>query len=284
MVWTASSSLAHTEINRPAIEVSPVARVTGAALASSDDLLVTPADKAAAAKRLVRLNLPLYCGGTKPYAAITFDDGPSETTPKLVKMLRDAGISTTFFDIGANSQAMTENLKTQAAYAPLANHSWSHPNLTTLSPEDIKKQLTDTQAVFKAQTGQDNMIMRPPFGARDAQSQRTIDKLGYAEMLWSADSQDALGKTADQIASSTIAGIGPGAVLLMHDGPGATLEALPKVIKAIKRSGLTMVTLPELLAINPPSTEQLRQGPYGCSHAGRVNVSGSFPNQPDYSK
>lgn len=284
MIWTASSSLAHTKIERPVIEVSPVARMTGAAVAAADNVVITPADEAAALKRLVRLNLPLWCGGTKKYAAITFDDGPSATTPKLMKMLKDADLPTTFFDLGRNGQEMPEYLKLHADYGPLANHTWDHSNLTTLSPEDIKTQLTDTQEVFKRITGQNNMMMRPTYGARDPQSTKTVDKLGYAEMLWSADSQDALGKAQGDVESSTIAGIGPGAVLLMHDGPGVTLQALPKVIKAIKRSGLTMVTIPQLLVVNPPTTAQLRAGAQGCSHAGRVNVSGSFPTQPDYSR
>jgi peptidoglycan/xylan/chitin deacetylase (PgdA/CDA1 family) len=117
--------------------------------------------------------------------------------------------------------------------------------------------------------------MRPPYGARDAQSQKQIYKMGYAEMLWSADSQDGLSKSWRTIAQNAIAGLGPGANILFHDGPTATLTALRrKIIPAIRKSGLTMVTLPELLVLNPPSDAQLKAGPSGCSHAGKKNVSG----------
>lgn len=275
MIFTMARSAAHTRIVRPTIEVSGLAREIALDLANSEAVYISRADQRAAISRLLKAKAPLYCGGTKKYAAISFDDGPSQTTPELVELLADAGIPATFFDLGRNANSDLANLRLQGDYGPVANHSWDHADFTTLSRRDLKTQLVDTQDVIKQGTGQDWKMMRPPYGARDEQTIRLTRKLGFAEMLWSSDSQDALSKPWQTIAENTIDGLGPGAMILFHDGPEATLQALKKkIIPAFRRSDITFVTIPDLLVLNPPSAAQLAAGPMGCAHAGRVNVSG----------
>lgn len=282
MVFSMATSLAHSDTERPLIEVSTVPTAMALDVASSEAIYISPKEQQAAVKRILKSKLPLFCAGTKNYAALTFDDGPSATTPALVKLLKEEGIPATFFDLGKNAQADIPGLKLHAAYGPIGNHSWDHSDLTTLSKADLKAQLNDTQDVFKQQAGQDNKFMRPPYGARNPSTEATTRKLGYAEMLWSADSQDGLGKPWQVVAKNAVDGLGPGSNILFHDGPTTTLEALKrKIIPAIRKSGLTMVTLPELLVLNPPSDAQLKMGPLGCSHAGRVNVSGTFLANPE---
>lgn len=264
------------------IEVSTVPAAIGLDIASSGAIYISPKEQAAALKRLVKLKEPLFCAGTKNYAAISFDDGPSATTPELLKLLKEEGIPATWFDVGKNSASDIPGLKLHAGYGPIGNHTWDHTDLTTLSRADIKTELDDTQDVIKQNTGQINMFMRPPYGVRDLQTQKLTYKLGYAEMLWSADSQDGLAKPWQTIARNAINGLGPGANILFHDGPAATLTALRrKIIPAIRKSRLTMVTLPELLVLNPPSDAQLKAGASGCTHAGKKNVSGVFRANPE---
>lgn len=283
MLFSMSTSLAHTEVVRPMIEISSAPSEMALSIAASDAVYVSPKEQQAALKRLVKAKQPLFCGGTKRYAALTFDDGPSPTSPQLIKLLKDEGVSTTWFDLGNNSNEYPADLKAQAAYGPIGNHSWDHSDFTTLSTQDLKAQLTQTQDLIKAQTGQNNMMMRPPYGARNPQTERVTRKLGFAEILWSADSQDGLARPAETIAQNAIDGLGPGSVILFHDGTNpATLTALKKkIFPAIRKSNLTMVSIPELLVLNPPSDAQLAAGPMGCSHAGRVNVSGTFLMNPE---
>ncbi len=277
MAYSMTTSLAHTDVRRPSIEVSELPRLAGAELAASDALYVSKAEQNAALKRLVNRNRPLFCAGKKNYAALTFDDGPSSITPQLLKLLKNAGIPATFFVTGKTASDFPQYMQVLAKQGVIANHSWSHAAFTTLSSKDIKRELATTQAVITRETGQDFMAMRPPYGARNSFTTKTVDKLGYAEILWSADSEDALAKDWRTIAKNTIDGIGPGSVVLMHDRPTETLTALRKrIIPAIRRSGLKMVTVPELLVLNPPSAKQLDDGPRGCTHAGEVNVSGYF--------
>ena len=101
--------------------------------------------------------------------------------------------------------------------------------------------------------------------------------MGFAQVLWSADSADALGAQTDALAQHVIDGLGPGSIILMHDRLPTTLTALKKkILPAIHKSDITMVTVPQLLDLNPPTDLQLQQGPSGCSQAGKVNVSGNF--------
>ncbi|MGH2959727.1 MAG: polysaccharide deacetylase family protein, partial [Solirubrobacterales bacterium] len=282
MLFSMSQSLAHTEVVRPMIEVSTVPTAIGLDVAASEAIYISPKEQAAAVSRLVKLKVPLFCAGTKKYAALTFDDGPSATTPELIKLLKSEGIPATWFDVGNNAASDIPGLKAHAAYGPIGNHTWNHANLTTLSTKDVKTELNDTQDVITQNTGQNWLMMRPPYGARDAQTQRITRKLKYAEILWSADSQDGLAKPWKDVAETAVAGLGPGAVVLFHDGPAATLTALRrKVIPAIRKSGLTMVTVPELMVLNPPSDAQLKLGGQGCSHAGERNVSGVFLTNPE---
>ncbi|MGB0872395.1 MAG: polysaccharide deacetylase family protein [Solirubrobacterales bacterium] len=277
MAYSMSTSLAHTDVRRPSIEVSELPRIAGAELANSNALYVSPAEQTAALKRLVNRNRPLFCAGKKDYAALTFDDGPSSNTPELLKLLKSAGIPATFFVTGKTATDFPQYMSALAEHGAIANHSWSHSAFTTLNGKEIKRELATTQAVITRETDQDYMAMRPPYGARNSVTTKTVDKLGYAEILWSADSEDGLAKDWRTIAKNTIDGLGPGSVVLMHDRPDETLTALRKrVIPAIRRSGLRMVTVPELLVLNPPSAKQLDEGPRGCTHAGEVNVSGYF--------
>lgn len=248
----------------------------GRAIARSPALLVTRRQEDRALAVLVERSVPLFCGGRRHYAALTFDDGPSPRTKELQRVLRRAGIPATFFVVGRNGSARPKALRRLERGGAVGNHTWNHADLTTLRPDEIKRELGTTKTLLSADLAPYAM-MRPPYGARNALVTKTLDQAGYAEILWSADSADALVAPWETVASNAISGLGPGAVILMHDGPAATVPALRhRIIPAIRRSGLTMVTIPELLVLNPPGADRLSLGPRGCEHAGKVNVSGYF--------
>lgn len=277
MLYSMSTSLAYSDIERPVVEVSPLPRTLGAALARSNTIFVSESERKAALQRLVDRKRPLFCAGKKDYAALTFDDGPGAKTPELLALLKRAGIPGTFFVTGATAYDYPQHTKPLAEQGMIANHSWSHAPFTTLNAKEIKRELDDTQAVIKKESGQDYMAMRPPYGDRNERTTKIIEQLGYAEILWSADTEDAIKGDWKTTAKRAVEGLGPGAVILMHDRSDATLKALKKrIIPAIRRSGMTMLTIPDLLVINEPSNKQLAKGPRGCTHAGRVNVSGFF--------
>ena len=229
--------------------------------------LPTQAEQTAAIGRLVRLGFPVYCGGGKGnYVALTFDDGPGELTPKTLKILADNEVRATFFVAGVRVADNAQIVRREAAMGAVANHAWSHPDLTTLTAEEVRSQLTRTRRAIKEAQGQRAVrLLRPPYGARNPVVDREADRLGMLQILWSVDSADALGADFAGIAANVKAGLKPGAIILLHENRGQTLRALKfHIIPALQESGLTTVTVPELLALDPPSRRQLREGAQGC--------------------
>ncbi len=250
------------------------------ALATSSLLRFTPSRSSTAVARLVRARKPLFCGGTKPYVALTFDDGPSGTTPKLVKLLRDSGVSATFFVVGSRLNDDRSSVRDMLSVGEIANHSWNHPQYTRMKGKEIGFEVRTTNDLIRAVQGRGTRYARPPYGARDDRVTKELAQLGMVEVLWSADTEDAMGADWRRVADYATQGIGPGAIVLMHDGREATLKALrTRVLPAARRRKLHFVTLSELLAVNPPSAAQIEAGPRGCAHAGERNVTGLF-SQP----
>ncbi len=90
-------------------------------------------------------------------------------------------------------------------------------------------------------------------------------------MLWSVDSADSRGANFAQIERNVIGGLRAGAIILMHENHGQTVRALLSIFAALHRDHLRAVSVPRLLADDPPSAAQLRAGGAGC--ASRAPIS-----------
>src|SRR5947199_7469979 len=88
------------------------------------------------------------------------------------------------------------------------------------------------------------------------------------EVIWTMDSRDSLGAEWNGIIENVEAGLHPGSIILMHENRGQTIRALTTLLPELKRRHLRSVSLPELLATDPPSLAQLRRGPDGCGIKG----------------
>ena len=90
-------------------------------------------------------------------------------------------------------------------------------------------------------------------------------RLGMVDVVWSLDSRDSAGASWTQIARNVDHGIRPGSIVLMHENRGQTIRALKFVILPhLRRRHIALVTVPRLLAEDPPSPAQLRSGRRGC--------------------
>src|SRR5579862_7943223 len=85
--------------------------------------------------------------------ALTFDDGPSPYTPAVLSVLQQYHVPATFFEVGEEVPRYPQyaQLLTSAGY-PVENHTWSHPDLTTLSPGQVGAQIDQAQAEIQAVT------------------------------------------------------------------------------------------------------------------------------------
>jgi peptidoglycan/xylan/chitin deacetylase (PgdA/CDA1 family) len=163
--------------------------------------------------------------------ALTFDDGPDPRyTPEVLRVLRRHGVQATFFVVGECAVEFPELLHDIASQGHVvANHSWTHPQLTTLSPGRVRSELGRTSSVVEDTLGSAPTLARAPYGDWDKASLGICNKLGMSPVGWSVDSQDWTCPGADRIASTIMDEMAPGAIVLSHDGGGRraqTVQAL----------------------------------------------------------
>lgn len=236
--------------------------------ASPAEALPSRAEQEAAVARFSKLGRPIYCGGRqKPWVAFTFDDGPGPYTERVLALLNSQHVRRTFFINGKNvasyKSALAHEAKTRSA---VGNHTWSHTLLTSLSAGEQKQEILSSSRAIERVTDRPALLMRPPYGARDAATDRIVRRHGMLTILWDIDSEDALGANYKKIARNVKRGLRPGSIILLHENRGQTLRALKyTILPALKKSNVTPVTVPEMLAGNPPGEAQLKRGRDGCA-------------------
>ncbi|MBG0827455.1 polysaccharide deacetylase family protein [Planomonospora sp. ID67723] len=179
--------------------------------------------------------------------ALTYDDGPGPDTGRLLDVLNEHGARATFFTLGANAYARPELLRRMSEEGHLvANHTWSHRSLSSLSTSKIAHQLTRGQQAITHATGQTPALMRPPYGAVDREVTEVAGRLGLSVVRWSVDTEDLRAPDAGAVARRAVSGAGQGAIILMHDVHRPTVEATPEILRTLSERGYTFVTVPEL--------------------------------------
>ena len=117
--------------------------------------------------------------------AITYDDGPGAYTGYLLDELAARGVKATFFVAGYNAAAYPETLKRIVDEGhQLANHTYNHKNLNTLSSSSISSEISSVQSLITAAGGSDAAYIRPPYGNANA----TVKAAAPAPLIyWSVD-------------------------------------------------------------------------------------------------
>jgi peptidoglycan-N-acetylglucosamine deacetylase len=184
--------------------------------------------------------------------ALTFDDGPDPVhTQRVLEILDRYNVRATFFCVGHHVAAMPDMVRriVEAGHE-LGNHSWSHPYLPDLTPDQLREQLDRTTEAVAQVTGQAPTRFRPPYGALSPEVLATLAGHPTSLTLWDVDSQDWTRPGPERIASVVLEAAGPGSVVLMHDGGarGQTVQALPSIIEGLLERGLRPVTVGELPA------------------------------------
>jgi peptidoglycan-N-acetylglucosamine deacetylase len=213
--------------------------------------------------KLISLGYPVCRGaGTKPLVALTFDDGPGPYTQHTVDLLKAAHAKATFFIVAKELigwPQLADEPKVEATVGAIGDHTYDHIGLVGLSPDNLAHQIADAQTLIEQHSGQSVRLFRPPYGQHDAAVDAEVKSLGMLEVLWTVDSGDGLaGATGTSVLQTVEDHIAPGAIVLMHENRGTTQRILPQLLSYIRSRGLHMVTVPELLAQDPPSIAQLK--------------------------
>jgi peptidoglycan-N-acetylglucosamine deacetylase len=200
-------------------------------------------------------------GGTRGRdIALTFDDGPGPYTEELLKVLEHYHVKATFFAIGRMLQYFSAATVREIEDGDvIGDHTEDHPELAKLSGHDQYEELFEQIARIELLGGRRPVLFRPPYGSFNATTMRELAHLHLLMVLWSVDTNDYLAPGVEVIVERALAGAHPGAVILMHDGGGnraQTIAALPKIITKLRAQGYDLVTVPRLLADDPPPAGQ----------------------------
>ncbi len=208
--------------------------------------------------------------------ALTFDDGPATTvTPRLVKLLGQLDVKATFFMVGSRLRtAPREGRMVASAGHVIANHSWSHADLTRLSDSSIRSQLATTRQEMRRAGLTPSRLMRPPYGAINARVNRVVRGEGYVPVLWTIDTKDYAGGTSSQIAERVLSRLRPhkGNIVLQHDGvrrSPTSVEAVPKIVRGARARGYCFATLNSSGQPAAP-VPSLRTSVTGAKESGKV--------------
>lgn len=189
--------------------------------------------------------------------ALTFDDGPSESTPRLLEVLARHSVPATFFQCGANIRRLPGVAReVLAAGHEIGNHTDTHPHLYFRDYQTIHDEFLRAQITIEQELGISPRLMRPPYGVRwfgFRSMQETLNLLG---VLWTVIGLDWK-RNAEEITVRVLRFTQNGAIICLHDGRSvmrqpdihATIDATSRIIPALTGQGYVFQTVTELLCL-----------------------------------
>ena len=240
---SAAASPAQSSSTQPAVTTNASAASSASSAAATSPS--SPAPKAPAA---------VDCKVEK-CIALTYDDGPSQLTPKLLQTFHEKNAQATFFLIGQNAANLPEIVKQTADLGfEIGNHSWSHPDLTTVSADQIQSELARTSQTISQIIGQPVKLMRPPYGSYNNAVLNGAARNGLSVVHWTNSPEDwqANHRSPEIIAKLTVERASPGSIILMHDIHQWTVDAAPATIDALQAQGYHLVTVSQLVGDTQP--------------------------------
>ncbi|HMT04504.1 MAG TPA: polysaccharide deacetylase family protein [Solirubrobacterales bacterium] len=177
--------------------------------------------------------------------ALTFDDGPSDYTPAILRILARRNAKATFFMLGQQVASNPRSARRVLALGhEVANHSYDHDQLP--SGSNIRRSTRRIRQV----TGFRPCLFRPPYGAVSSTLKQSVRANRMKTVNWDVDTSDWKLPGAASISSTIVHRVRPGSIVLMHDGGGprsGTVAALDSAITGLRRRGYRLVTVSELL-------------------------------------
>lgn len=180
--------------------------------------------------------------GARPAIALTFDDGPSESTPELLEILARHGAPATFFQCGVNVRRLPQVSREVAARGhEIGNHTDTHPKLYFQSAHFIYGELARAQETIEQTTGLRPRLFRAPYGARWFGLRQAQQRLGLLGVTWTTLALDW--KVPEpRVIQRLLNGSKSGAIFCLHDG--RRLESRPDIRATL---GALRAVLPELM-------------------------------------
>ena len=182
-----------------------------------------------------------------PKIALTFDDGPHELhTEPLLDVLSKHDVKATFFVQGSMIEKNPELLKkTHDLGHAIGNHTYSHPDPTTISPDELKAELVKTSALIEGALGRPPVLFRPPFGSQNDEVLGLLASMGLKSVLWDVSAEDwrhddpqlSFEKVVEGVNAHEASGDDDVIVILLHDALASCHKAADKIIECLKPKG-----------------------------------------------
>lgn len=180
--------------------------------------------------------------------ALTFDDGPSSFTGRLLDCLEKNNAKATFFMVGTEIDSFPDEVKRMKELGcELGNHTCDHTDLTTLSAEDITSEISGVDERLLKLTGQGASVVRPPYGSVNDTVKATV---GTPMILWSIDTLDWKTLDTESTVETVMNNVKDGSIVLMHDIYSTSVDAAEILIPQLIEEGYQLVTVHELAALH----------------------------------
>ena len=181
----------------------------------------------------------------KKLVALTFDDGPSAATGRLLDILAEKGVKATFFVLGPRAEQNPDLLRRQVAEHEVGSHTMGHIDMTKMSTEAVRADTEQMRGIIEAAGGKLELV-RPPYGAVGAAAR---EGTGTPLMLWTVDPEDWRVREAATVRQRVVGAAFDGAIILMHDIYDSTVEAVGGIIDDLRAQGYEFLTVSELAEV-----------------------------------
>ncbi|KAI9350616.1 hypothetical protein DFJ73DRAFT_930626 [Zopfochytrium polystomum] len=205
--------------------------------------------------------------------AVTFDDGPYTSMATIANAFKAAGGRTTFFVNGDNADCIYDHAADLlAAYTDghqIGAHTWSHPDIASLSAAELRGEMQRLEDAVKRITGARPNFFRPPFGSYNRSSADLVAALGYTHLvLWDVTPQET-SNGRDQSTSADVANekatyngadLSVPHIFLQHSTVTKTVsDMVPFIVSWAQSKGLSMVTVADCLGTGAPKYRDVGQ-------------------------
>ncbi|MBO4415774.1 MAG: polysaccharide deacetylase family protein [Lachnospiraceae bacterium] len=189
----------------------------------------------------------------KPIIALSFDDGPSIYTSRIVAALQANHVEATFFMVGYNVREYKDEVRLiYNAGMEIGNHTIDHKKLTELSKADIKSEVFDNEDLINAVVPVGRVIVRPPYGSHNSTVRSVVSRPMFN---WTVDSLDWKTRNADSIVAQIQQDAKDGYIILMHDIYETTAEAAERIIPWLLDQGYQVTCISKMFKARGERTE-----------------------------
>lgn len=186
------------------------------------------------------------------YVALTFDEGPSNQTEEIIRILQEKGVKATFFVLGDKVASNSAAVRAIAESGnEIGTNAYSDVDLRELGASDLRDQITKGFEAVSDAAGTSTALLRPPFGEFSEENWAAAMDLVSVVVTWNVDSGDWLLQGADSVIETVTGSVSNGDIVLFTDNDATasqTVEALPQLIDRLLESGYKLVTISELIA------------------------------------